>query len=69
MLGAETGQQLTTLDADFEDQSRDPSSQTPATLAPSDLVPSSGPQSSVHAHTFTQTHNISKSKREKDIGR
>lgn len=34
MLGAETGQQLTTLDADFEDQSRDPSSQTPATLAP-----------------------------------
>lgn len=66
--GAEMGQQLTTLDADFEDHSRDPSSQTPVTLAPRDLVPSSDPS---HLCTLTHEcrHTIQVNLEEKDIGR
>lgn len=66
--GAEMGQQLTTLDADFEDQSRDPSSQTPVTLAPRDLVPSSDPS---HLWTLTHAckHTIQVNLKDKDIGR
>lgn len=66
--GAEMGQQLTTLDVDFEDQSRDPSSQTPETLAPRDLVPSSDP-SHLCTLTYACRHTIQVNLKEKNIGK